>query len=261
MKRTIKNILALAAICLMWSCEKAEVPVYNSPTAINFLAPDGYGGFKDDYLNLSVEINLYEQYLKTMDVNESELQIGFQIEGLIPETDMRVRFSTEAVEDYEQAQVELPTDTVIRAGQYKQTATIKCLKPAEMEKAYATYITFDYANSDVVAGTKERQKFKVTVKDKTDWDGMYVTGEDEWNEYYSDVLGKYGPMKVRFVLYALGQQGLSYSSIGYKYYYTPYYPSYGLSPYLDYLKETLDIYNASHGKPLTEPDGTPVSFN
>ena len=139
MKRTIKNILALAAICLMWSCEKAEVPVYNSPTAINFLAPDGYGGFKDDYLNLSVEINLYEQYLKTMDVNESELQIGFQIEGLIPETDMRVRFSTEAVEDYEQAQVELPTDTVIRAGQYKQTATIKCLKPAEMEKAYATY--------------------------------------------------------------------------------------------------------------------------
>ena len=53
---------------------------------------------------------------------------------------------------------------------------------------------FDYANSDVVAGTKERQKVKVTVKDVTDWGGMYVSDEDEWNAYYSDVLGKYGPM-------------------------------------------------------------------
>ena len=260
MKKTIKNILALAAICLMWSCDKAEVPVYDSPTAVNFLAPDGYGGFKDNYLNLNTEINLYQEYLNTMDVGKKELLIGFQIEGLIPEKELKVRFSTEAVEDVEQASVELPTDTVFRVGQYMQTATVLCLKPAEMEKTYSTYITFDYANSDVVAGTKERQKFKVTIKDVTDWDGMYVTDESEWNEYYSDVLGKYGPMKVRFVLYALGKTGMTYGSIGYKYYYTPYYPSYGLAPYLDYLKETLAEYNAANGT-LTEPDGTPVSFN
>lgn len=262
MEKHITKLFAIAALCMaMWSCEKEEVPTYDSPTAINFLAPDGYGGFTDNYLNLASEINLYELYLEGMDVGEKELLVGFQIEGKIPDKDMKVRFATEKVDDAEQALIDCPADSVVKAGEYRQTATFICHKPAEMEKEYSAYIVFDYANSDVVAGTKERQKFKVTVKDVTDWGGMYVSDEDEWNAYYSDVLGKYGPMKVRFILYALGKQGMTYASIGYKYYYTPYYPSYGLQAQMDYIKQALDDYNAAQGTPLCEPDGTPVTFN
>ena len=40
---------------------------------------------------------------------------------------------------------------------------------------------------------------------------------------------------------------MTYASIGYKYYYTPYYPSYGLQAQMDYIKQALDDYNAAQG--------------
>lgn len=260
MKKNILYLIALAMITMLGSCSQEEIETYNSPTGINFLASDGNGGFTDNYQNLSKEINLYTEYMNTMDIKDVELKVGFQVEGLIPDKDMKVAFTSEAVDGFEKLDIQAPTDTVVKAGTYMQTATILCQKPAGFGKTYATNICFDYANSDFVAGTKERQKFKVIIKDETLWEDMWVEDENEWNEYFSSTIGKYGPMKVRFVLYALAKKGLSYSSINYKYYYTVTYPSYGLVPQLDYLQSELEAYNASHGTPLTEPDGTVVSF-
>lgn len=261
MKKAFYRIWVMCALCIVCACSKEEVPLFDSATGINFLAPDGKGGFDDNYLNLSGEINLYQSYMTGMDVQSKELVVGFQLEGLVAGKDMKVRFGLEAVDNYGMAQIDLPADSVIRAGEYLQTATFVCNRPLEYDKVYAAYIVFDYANSDVVAGTKERQKFMVVVKDYTDWAGMFVNGKDDWNKLYGSVLGEYGPVKVRFILYALAKQGASYASICNRYYYTPYYPSYGLQKKISYLKSELDAYNAAAGKPLCEPDGTPVSFN
>lgn len=262
MKRLLYNIIWLVCVLgVVCACSKEEVPLFDSATGINFLAPDGRGGFSDNYQKLSREVNLYRDYMKGMDVQSRPLGIGFRLEGLVAASDMRVRFALEPVDGHDMAQIDLPADSVVRAGEYMQTATVVCHRPAEYDKAYAAYIVFDYANSDVVAGTKERQKFKVVVKDDTDWVGMFVSGRDEWNKLYGGVLGDYGPLKVRFILYALAKQGMSYSAICNKYYYTPYYPKYGLQKKMDYLKAELDAYNAASGEPLCEPDGTPVSFN
>lgn len=244
------------------ACNEEEVQVYSSELGINFLAPNGYGGFTDDYTNLSTTYNFYTSYLtQGMDIKNANIQLGIQLEGIPSEQSVNIRLKATTKEGYEPAEIILPNDSIINPGEYRRTITVECVKPQTFDTEYRTIITFDYEHSDVVAGTKERQQYELIIKDETDWSSMNVDNEKEWNSRYASTLGNYGPMKVRFIMAVMGEQfNASYETLSMLYSYTYTYPTFGFRRYISTLKDALQEYNDSHEIPLTEPDGTLVSF-
>lgn len=242
------------------SCQEEEVQPFTAERGINFLIyTNGY--YDDDPTNLNAEYNFYSYYVtRGLAADSLPLKVGIELEGQLSDQPIHVSLKAEKDSVYELPELVMPGDSTIEAHGYQRTMTILCKKPATYDKTYKAIIGFDYANSDVVAGTRERQKYTVTVTDSTIWSDMYASGEEEWNQNFSAVLGKYGPVKVRFIMAALGQEKYTYNSIKYLYYYTIYYPNYGFTSVIDDLKKALADYNQKYGT-LKEPDGTAVTFN
>ena len=262
MKTLYKYFFIFLCSTLFVACNEEEIKPFSSERGINFLAPNGYGGFTDNFNQLSTDINFYTYYVtKGLDIKELPLQLGVQLEGEISNTPINIRLKAIEKEDYELADIIIPTDSAIEAGKYQRGITITCQKPQVFDKEFGAVITFDYENSDVVPGTKERQNYQITLKDATIWEDMEVSNENEWNESYSSTLGVYGPIKVRFILATLGKLEYSYNAIKNLYYYTTSYPNYGFKKVMDQLKTALEEYNNTHDEPLCEPDGTLVTFN
>lgn len=265
---------AIIALAVFTSCAEEEVQPFSGEPGINFMAPDGNGGFYDNttsYQYLSSECNFYGYYQSkgTLDIDYVDVQVCLQLEGRLSDKPLNIRLKAEAEDGYEMPELEMPGDSVMEAGTYQRKFNIRVKRPAVYDTEYRAIIKVDYDNSDVVAGTMERQEYELVVKDETDWEGMQVSATDEagrieeWNYYFSSVLGNYGPVKVRFIQAALGEAGYSASSISYKYLYQAYgYPSYGFNAnIMGILNDALDQYNATHDKPLAEADGTVVTFN
>lgn len=244
-------------------CKEEEVQPFDSDPGINFLAPNGRGGFTDDYTNLKATCNFFDYYLAKhdIDIENADIQLCLQLEGRLSDKPLNIKLKAEPVEGYEMPDLVMPADSILEAGAYRRTFTIGCKRPKEYDKEYKAIISVDYDNSDVVAGTMERQQFELTVTDATDWAMMNVETPEEWNEAYSSVLGQYGPVKVRFMQAALGKLDYTSSRIQNLYYYTQYYPAYGFKRVIEDLKTALQEYNSTHDKPLTEADGTLVTFN
>lgn len=242
------------------SCKEEEVQPFTAERGVNFVTyTNGY--YNDNPTDLITEYNFYSFYItKGLSIDSLPLQLGVELEGQLSESPIRIRLTAGKDSLFELADLVMPGDSVIAPGHYRRTMTVQCKKPGVYNHTYKAIIGFDYANSDVVAGTKERQKYTVTVTDSTIWSDMDVSGEDEWNQKYASILGKYGPVKVRFIMATLGKEGQSYNQIKYLYYYTTNYPSYGFASVIDDLRQALADYNKNNAV-LKEPDGTIVTFN
>lgn len=255
-------LLIAAALFSTTSCSEEEATRFNSERGVNFLIYDTQSNsYQDDYTNLKTTINFYNYYLKGWDINEVSLKLGVSIEGTLSDQPVHVRLKTQPVEDYSTAIIEVPGDSIINPGEYRRTITVNCKRPNSYDTEERTNVTFDYSACGLVPGTKERQLYTVTLTDATDWSAMSVDNETKWNESYAATLGKYGPVKVRFIMVVLGTKyNYTAQALNNLYYYTVAYPNYGFKKELDHLKEALREYNKSHDTPLTEPDGTLVSF-
>lgn len=261
MKSIYTYITFFFLLLALHSCKEEEVAVFSAQRGINFLAMTGTGTFEDDYTSLKTEINFFEAYVKNgFEGGAVPIQLCAQLEGTLSDTPINVRLKLLEDDGYDLASISLPSDSVMEPGKYQRTITVQCNKPEEYDKEYHAIVTFDYDAGGLVPGTKERQKYTIVVKDAADWAWMNVSNEDEWNKSFSEILGQYGPVKVRFILAALGKTGKSYTQIGYLYYYTLYYPNYGFKTVMADLKAALAEYNSTHDTPLTEPDGRAVSF-
>lgn len=256
-------LLACCSLLFFATCSEEEVQPFTSELGANFVIIDQYGSYTDNYQNLTTTYNFYPQYLtKGMEVAQASIKVGVQLEGTLQDQPVNIRLKTLPVEDYESANLILPGDSIIAPGEYRRSLTIECQKPATFDVEYRNYVTFDYENSDIVPGTKERQQYTVIVKDATDWASMSVDNAEEWNQLYAPTLGQYGPMKVRFILAVMGElHNADYDTISMLYSYTTSYPAYGFQRYVSDFQAALEEYNTTHDKPLTEPDGTLVSFN
>ena len=195
-----------------------------------------------------------------MEVADAGLKLGATLEGTLSNTDIPVKLSTLILEDYSLAHITFP-DVVIKANEHQCSIDATCKHPGEFEKEYGAIIVFDYKECGLVPGTKERQQYKVTVKDATDWAFMRSADETEWNKNYAGTLGKFGPVKVRFILAALGTKyHYTLGQIGSLYYNTIANPNYGFKREISKLNDALNEYNSTHDSPLTEPDGSMVTF-
>ena len=247
------------------SCKEDEVEPFSAAPGLNFINYDS-GKWSDgatSYENLFTTVDFFGYYAskKTIDLEYVDVPVCLQLEGRLSDKPLNIRLKAEAAEGYEMPDLVMPSDSVMEPGKYQRIFNIRCKRPTD-EKEYKVIIKVDYDNSDFVAGTKERQLYEITVKDQTDWESMWVDNAEEWNAAYSSALGNYGDVKVRFIQAALGAAGYTAQSISYKYYYQTYYPNYGFNANLmKILNDALTEYNNTHEKPLSEADGTPVTFN
>ena len=268
--KTFLNYMTIMALLLTFSsCEEEEVMTFDSERGVNFVIySSAYGTYTDDYENLKSEHNFVKDYGSvqevTMTLPDYLVEVGVQLEGEFSDKPVKVKVKAEAVEGYDLAQVELPEEVVIEPGEYRAHFTVVCKQPAEYNKEYKVKLVFDYANSDVIAGTKERQEYVITVSDELIWKDMYVSDLANWNAIWSQYLGEGGDVKLRFIYVGLKQGGYNYNTTnsGAYYYGSMGRPTVGFREKyeLTYLRNALAEYNASHDSPLAELDGTLVTF-
>lgn len=264
----------LFALTCLASCKQEEVKTFTAERGINFVLYDSsMQEYEDDYEKLSLEHNFFEDYAEqSWNVSDFSQEIGIQLEGTFSDEPIAVKVKAEAVDGYELPELDFPSECVIEAGEARAHFTVVCKKPTVYDKVYKAKLVFDYAASKLVAGTKERQSFDITISDASAWEDMYVSNEAEWNSCYSSLLGTYGPVKGRFIFISLGTSedsgsyyGESYKSICQRFYNQK--NGWGSNGFNNtntkwYMNNALDWYWESHGGvELAEADGTPVTFN
>lgn len=270
MNKSILVIVLLSALSFS-SCQEEEVDMFQAERGVNFVLSTGNNHYTDNYKQLSTEVKFFDSYVtQGLVLKPRTINIGLQLEGTTSEQPIKVRIKKESVEGYETANVVFPEEVIFDPGQYQTSFPVECQLPAEYDKLYKVRFSIDYPNSDVVAGTKERQFFDLTVSDMADWAAMEATNESDWNRKYSQYIGNYGPVKARFIFFIFGQSPSHYLPFGYpkntitELIFTNVLYGSGLAEsYIvnNYIKKALASYNAEHEKPLSERDGTLVSYD
>lgn len=258
--------IALAAL-LFSSCTEEEVFSFMGEPGINFTSQDynlgdlpNSWGDPDAPEQMGYTSNFSVHYHKGQFSDKYDtIYVKAKLEGTLSDRPLRVNLAYKPVEGYETPTLVMAKDSVIKAGEYYVRIAVLVERPQEYDKEYKAQIVFDYENSDVVAGSMERQSIVLTASDKYElnYDNMYVDSEEAWNECYSEFLGNYGPTKARFILSVF--KDATVRLYMYTNYY-PYLPDYGFGGKLDELREALDEYNAKHDQPLQEADGTLITF-
>lgn len=260
----LKNILFLSLfLCsaVLTSCKEEEVQPFTGETGVNFL---GYrsdtGTWSSNPTFLSKDINFFDSLkMDKFPLEVLEVPMRIAIEGLTSSKDLKVTFKTESVEGQPLANIELPASATVKAGMNYAEFTVKLLAPGSDQPTKAARITVDYANSDLVAGTKDRQSFTFTVKDVAPKNYQNQVLEPMFIETFEKHLGKYGPIKHRFLVLAAGGNekfvlAVAYSAL------VPQQPMNGLPGLLPDFRKALQEYNAKHSTPLKEADGTLVEL-
>ena len=265
MKKIFSYLAMLSLLVSFYSCEKEEVMTFEGDRGINFVIYESaYDSYTDDYKNLESEHNFFTDYAlgTSMELADFQVEVGVQLEGTYSDTPIKVKVKAENVEGYEPVEVVLPEEIVIEPGEYRAHFSVSCKQPKAYNKEFKTKLVFDYSNSDVIAGSKERQEYVITVSDEASWEDMYVEDLEEWNLRFSPYLGTAGDVKIRFIYTALKTINYHYNWTNSLYYYIVMgRPSWAFtSREMDCLRTQLDSYNASHDTPLKELDGTLVTF-
>lgn len=267
------NTYITAFLCSLFllavSCRQEEVAPFSADRGVNFVKYDTlYKEYKDDYANLEETYNFFRSYVtdKGWTATEHVFAVGIQLEGRFSSEPIEVKCKLLPVEGYDMPEVTLPDKCVIAPKESRGFIHVVCKKPAVFDREYKARLVFDYAASGLVAGTKERQEYLITLSDASDWKLMNVSDEEEWNKNYAKLLGNYGPMKARFILVTFGKLGYpgyqySYEGIGQEYAATRQGNGFNGFMQKAILNYYLEAYKTTNGKPLSESDGTPVKFN
>ncbi len=263
-----KLYLFLLSLLSLTACTQEEVPTFASERGINFLVYNELGDtYTDNYELLTTTHNFFADYAGTngWQVSEKTLKVGLSLEGTLSTTPVRIKIKAQPVEGYDFPELTLPDSCIIDSGEYRTNFSVVVKKPQTYDKEYRAALTIDYANSDVVAGTKERQTYTLIISDATDWSALSLSNQAEWETALAANLGTYGPNKVRHILVTFGLspsgQQLSYSQIRSLFYSTRWASSgFGTATRLNILRNSLTTYQTTYGQVLTEPDGTVVTF-
>lgn len=265
MKIIYNSYLIVLAALLYSSCSKEEVYSFMGEPAINFTSQDYNLGDvansqkdPDNPDQMGYTTNFAVHYKKGQFTDKFDtVYVKAKLEGMLQDHPLRVNLSYEPVEGYDMPKLVMPEDSVIKAGEYYVRMAVLVERHPVYNKEYQAKISFDYANSDVVAGSKERQSIILKASDtyEVNMENMGVENEEEWNSMFGPYLGVYGPVKVRFILSVFKDRATQlfvYTTYGWK-------SGFDRPANVDTLKKALEEYEAEHGD-LKEPDGTVVTF-
>ncbi len=264
----MKNVYKLLFVCLLVAalsgCQHEQVPVFTAQAGVNFREQNGEG-WSDGVNFLGRIIDLFPNYREqhTMDITYSDLQLSLLIEGNVQDKPLKVKLKLLPVEGFEMPEVVLPDEVIIPAGKASVVFPVKIQRPAKLEVRYCAKVAIDYAHSDVLAGTQERQTYLVGIQDiaalPEEYDGNMTW--DEFVQIFESKLGKFGPMKLRLLSSREDDNDIFYHTFATKVGYDGMGFGIGLGENLPDFIKALEQYNAAHpGAPLTEADGTVVTF-
>lgn len=268
MKKIYYSILTLLSASLFAACQKEEVYSFIGEPGINFTEQTYKEGDlpstthdPDDPKNFTYQSTYASKYAAGRYGEKYDtIHVQAKMEGSLQDHPLRVNLKAEPVEGVAFPNLVIAQDSVVKPGKYLVRIQVLVERPAILDSTYQARITFDYENSDVAAGTEERQSIILEASDTYELksENMYVDTEADWNLYYGAILGPYGPEKARFIYSVfMGRTPTLYM-------YTNYYPNvpdYGFAGNMDKLVTALNEYNAAHpDAPVQEADGTLVTF-
>lgn len=254
-------------ICTLYSCEEQEIQPFSGETAVNFVGKVGNEWYIYEE-NIQRSYNVYDTIIKnkTFPLESFTVKARLDIEGKTPEKPIKVKLIAKGVEGKETVKVDLP-DIVFEPGKTEVYFDIKVYTPKDYNIVTQTRICIDYANSDVVPGTKTRQEFLLLVKDEAEkmfQQGTLNIPENEYIETFEKYLGKYGEVKHRFLAANTPPNPQGVSDFKFRIAYSklmPAYGEYGLPGALPTYREKLNEYNEKNpNSPLKEKDGTLVEL-
>ena len=155
-----KYIAGMLAVLLLAGCQEYEMKEYSLMDRINFIAVDEYG----------IESNDPEKMVYSMDFGttfaiQDTLNITVRAQGNIADHDRKVAFKF--VEDCG-LKIENLSGYTLPAGEYQKTFQLVINKPDVADTLLEGQLTFDYANSDFLAGVDEQQYYTLECGDMFD---------------------------------------------------------------------------------------------
>ena len=268
MKKIYYSILTLLCVSLFVACQKEEVYTFIGEPGINFTSQAYELGqlptttTDPDDPDLLVYTSDYAAHFSEGRYGDKydTIYVQAKLEGTLQDRPLRVNLKAEPVKGVAFPNLVIAQDSVVKPGEYFVRIQVLVERPNIIDSTFQAKLTFDYENSDVVAGSEERQSITLEASDtyELNSNNMFVDTEDDWNYYYGDILGTYGPEKARFILSVFGSRTVSL------YMYTNYYPNVpanGFAGNMEQLITALNEYNATHpDAPVQEADGTLVTF-
>jgi hypothetical protein len=246
-----KYIVAIAAGVLALSCEK-EVSTWSGNDRISFTTRVG-----------SDTLRTYSFVFDSENTTQYTLWINMGAEGLVRDYPRTVTFKQESAIDGNEDAVSgvhfVPFDDpqvkaqyVIPAGAATASFPIILLRdPSLQESARTLRIVLEENEHFLLSVNKYKLYRNIVFVDM-------LTRPSEWADIF---FGTYGEAKHRFMIEMIGQliddEWLNENIwMPYYYYYNSDYASY----LQGWLQEKLEERNAREGSPLTEKDGTVVTF-
>lgn len=192
MKR--KLIISMLGMLLGAGCQEYEMKEYTLMGRVNFIAVDEYGMEYTDPEKMVYEVDFGKIYPE-----QDTLKITVRAQGNIADHDRKISFKF--VE--ENCGIDIPnlTGYVLPAGEYQHTFTLLVNKPAVADTLFEGQLTFDYENSDFLAGLDEQQYYTIQCGDMFD-PAIYEKAQ-EWWAFTADYFGEYSKMKVKFITLSL----------------------------------------------------------
>lgn len=249
MQKSILYVIILWAVSYgLVGCTEIQPEKFSDANGINFRSY-GTSGWSDDALGLK-RANNFGVNFKEWNAPQDTVTIQVKLEGLTSELPLKIKLKGEKVEKFKMAEVIFADDYAFASGENLAELSVILKRPELADTVYQVNVVVDYAGSDVVAGTKERQKFLLEIKDEMTLKMVQIT-EADWDESIEWALGPYSKTRLRFVAYAL--KLTDFRNMAW------YGPS---SKQQQQVKDKLKEYNDAHpGKPVLDDDGTRLSFD
>ena len=192
MKR--KLVIGMLSMLLGAGCQEYEMKEYTLMERVNFIAVDDFGQESNDPERMVHKVDFGKIYPE-----QDTLKITVRAQGNIADRDRKISFKF--VE--EDCGIDIPnlTGYVLPAGEYQHTFTLLVNKPAVADTLFEGQLTFDYENSDFLAGLDEQQYYTIQCGDMFD-PAIYEKAQ-EWWEFTADYFGEYSKMKVKFITLSL----------------------------------------------------------
>lgn len=196
MKR--KLIIGMLGMLLGAGCQEYEMKEYTLMGRVNFIAVDEYGMEYTD-----PEKMVYEVDFGTTFATQDTFKITIRAQGNIADYDRKVSFKF--VEDCG-IKIENLNGHILPAGEYQHTFNLLVDKPTIADTLLEGQLTFDYANSDFLAGVDEQQYYTLECGDMFD-PAIYEKAQEWWEFCY---FGDYSEVKVKFITLALNWTAASW---------------------------------------------------
>ena len=194
MKRVYMSLIL--SILLGVGCSEYKMKEYDLMDRINFIVKDDWGQVSVDPEDMVWEGN----FGMTMAAQDT-LQVVVRAQGNISDKDRRITYKV--IPEGCGIEVERMGEYVLPAGEYECELKLLVNRPALQDTVFEGQLTFDYTNSDFLAGVDEQQYY--TLKCSDIFDQTIIDVSKMWWDFVQIYdLGSWSAAKVRFITLVLG---------------------------------------------------------